>query len=152
MCIRTFILCPCTCERISFLAYVCLHVNRRSMKCHTIFHHTSFHVLLHHAIPITFKLDTTLRRMKGRMCEWFPHAMQNVKHRPDLHDKAWRHLRVKKHYVDMIYNEARLRRSELCDEADTAQPSRPQRTTKASTTLLRLQKTFQRTARQHGLA
>ena len=42
----------------------------------------------------TFRMDTTLRRMKECMCEWFLHAMQNLKHRLDLHGKAWRHLRV----------------------------------------------------------
>ena len=59
--------------------------------------------------------------MKGRMCEWvLPRHAEREAHRPDLHDKAWHHLRVKKHDVDMIYNETRLRRSELCAEADTS--------------------------------
>ena len=75
--------------------------------------------------PNNFKTDTTLRRIKGRMCEWFSHewfshAMQNLKHRLDLHEKAWRHLRVKKHEADMVYDEVRLRHSELFGEADTS--------------------------------
>ena len=68
--------------------------------------------------PNNFKTDTTLRRIKGRMREWFSHewfshAMQNLKHRLDLHEKAWRHLRVKKHEADMVCDEARLRHTEL---------------------------------------
>ena len=73
--------------------------------CFTILHFID--VLLHHAVPKTFKLDTTLRRMKGHMCEWFPHAMQNVKHWPD-HHKAWHHLRVKK---NVLYTSSKTRNS-----------------------------------------
>ena len=47
-------------------------------------------------------------------------ALQNVKHGHDLLEKAWRFLHVKKHEADMIYHEARLRRSELFCEAHTS--------------------------------
>ena len=38
--------------------------------------------------PVTFKLNTTLRRV--RMCECFSQALQNLKHSHDLHEKEWR--------------------------------------------------------------
>ena len=43
-----------------------------------------------------------------------------LKHRPDLHHKAWRRMRVKKHEADTISHEARLWRSELFGERDTS--------------------------------
>ena len=58
------------------------------------------------------------------MCEWFSQFLHNWKHPRDLHEKAWRHLRVKKHEADMIYDEARMRRFELLGEADNEARSR----------------------------
>ena len=79
-------------------------------------------------------------------------ALQHLKHGHDLDEKAWHHLHVKKHEADMIDNGSRLRRSELFGEADTSArtPSRRahERTTKSSTTLLRLQNFLARTAWQ----
>ena len=57
------------------------------------------------------------------MCEWFPNAIQSWKHRLDLHDKAWRHLLVKKHEAAMSCQQAGIRRPGLLGDADTsAQP------------------------------
>ena len=97
-----------------------------------------------------FKMNTTELRMKGRMCEWFLHAKQNLKHRLICTKRrgatrASRSMRRTWSFLGLACGA--LSCSVKRTQAST-HPWGPRRTTKASTAVLRLSKTFLRAAGQ----